>query len=277
MVGKELVDEILNADQSSEAGISAQRERISKLREKIEGLDNPKALDLISIADKLVRKDVWILGGDGWAYDIGYGGLDHVLASGRNVNVLVMDTQVYSNTGGQSSKATPLAATAKFAYNGKEIPRKDLGMMVMSYGYIYVAQIAIGSNDNQTLKAFLEAEAYDGPSLILAYSPCIAHGFDMALQHKHQDLAVKSGLWPLYRFNPARALEGKNPLQLDSKAPSVPFKDFAYDEVRFNTLLRSDEKRAEFLMKSAQKSIDERWALYKHMAAMDYSLEEEEA
>ena len=277
VVGKELVDEILNADQSSEAGISAQRERISKLREKIEGLDNPKALDLISIADKLVRKDVWILGGDGWAYDIGYGGLDHVLASGRNVNVLVMDTQVYSNTGGQSSKATPLAATAKFAYNGKEIPRKDLGMMVMSYGYIYVAQIAIGSNDNQTLKAFLEAEAYDGPSLILAYSPCIAHGFDMALQHKHQDLAVKSGLWPLYRFNPARALEGKNPLQLDSKAPSVPFKDFAYDEVRFNTLLRSDEKRAEFLMKSAQKSIDERWALYKHMAAMDYSLEEEEA
>ena len=277
VVGKELVDEILNADQSSEAGISAQRERIAKLREKIEGLDNPKALDLLSIADKLVRKDVWILGGDGWAYDIGYGGLDHVLASGRNVNVLVMDTQVYSNTGGQSSKATPLAATAKFAFNGKEQPRKDLGMMAMSYGYIYVAQVAIGSNDNQTLKAFLEAEAYDGPSLILAYSPCIAHGFDMALQHKHQDLAVKSGLWPLYRFNPARALEGKNPLQLDSKAPSIPFKDFAYDEVRFNTLLRSDEKRAEFLMKLAQKSIDERWALYKHMAEMDYSLEEEAA
>ncbi len=277
VVGKELVHEILNADQSSEAGISAQRERVAELRGKIEGLDNPKALDLMSIADKLVRKDVWILGGDGWAYDIGYGGLDHVLASGRNVNVLVMDTQVYSNTGGQSSKATPLAATAKFAFNGKEIPRKDLGMMAMSYGYIYVAQIAIGSNDNQTLKAFLEAEAYDGPSLILAYSPCIAHGFDMALQHKQQDLAVKSGLWPLYRFNPARALEGKNPLQLDSKAPSVPFKDFAYNEVRFNTLLRSDEKRAEFLMKSAQKSINERWNLYKHMAAMDYSLEEETA
>jgi pyruvate-ferredoxin/flavodoxin oxidoreductase len=277
VVGKELVDEILNADQSSEAGISAQRERIAKLQGKLEGLDNPKALDLLSIADKLVRKDVWILGGDGWAYDIGYGGLDHVLASGRNVNVLVMDTQVYSNTGGQSSKATPLAATAKFAFNGKEQPRKDLGMMVMSYGYIYVAQVAIGSNDNQTLKAFLEAEAYDGPSLILAYSPCIAHGFDMALQHKHQDMAVKSGLWPLYRFNPARALEGKNPLQLDSKAPSVPFKDFAYEEVRFNTLLRSDEKRAEFLMISAQKSIDERWNLYKHMAAMDYSLEEEAA
>ena len=275
VVGKELVAEILDADQSSEAGISAQRERIAKLRGKIEGLDNPKALDLLSIADKLVRKDVWILGGDGWAYDIGYGGLDHVLASGRNVNVLVMDTQVYSNTGGQSSKATPLAATAKFAFDGKELPRKDLGMMAMSYGYIYVAQVAMGSNDNQVLKAFLEAEAYDGPSLILAYSPCIAHGFDMSLQHKQQDLAVKSGIWPLYRFNPARATEGKNPLQLDSKAPSVPFKDFAYNEVRFNTLLRSDENRAELLMKSAQKSINDRWSLYEQMAKMDYSLEEE--
>jgi len=277
VVGKELVAEILDADQSSEAGISAQRERIAKLRGKIEGLDNPKALDLLSIADKLVRKDVWILGGDGWAYDIGYGGLDHVLASCRNVNVLVMDTQVYSNTGGQSSKATPLAATAKFAFDGKELPRKDLGMMAMSYGYIYVAQVAMGSNDNQVLKAFLEAEAYDGPSLILAYSPCIAHGFDMALQHKQQDLAVKSGIWPLYRFNPARATEGKNPLQLDSKAPSVPFKDFAYNEVRFNTLLRSDENRAELLMKSAQKSINDRWSLYEQMAKMDYSLEEETA
>ncbi len=274
-VGKDLVDNILNADQTSEAGLSAQRERVAELRGKLEGLDHPKALDLVSIADKLVRKDVWILGGDGWAYDIGYGGLDHVLASGRNVNVLVMDTQVYSNTGGQSSKATPLAATAKFAFDGKELPRKDLGMMAMSYGYIYVAQVAIGSNDNQVLKAFIEAEAYDGPSLILAYSPCIAHGFDMALQHKQQDLAVKSGIWPLYRFNPARAIEGKNPLQLDSKAPSVPFKDFAYNEVRFNTLLRSNEDRAELLMKSAQKSIDERWTLYKHMAAMDYSLKEE--
>jgi len=274
VIGDELVQEILNADQSTEAGLNAQRDRVAQLREKIKGLDDPKALDLLSIADKLVRKDVWILGGDGWAYDIGYGGLDHVLASGRNVNVLVMDTQVYSNTGGQSSKATPLAATAKFAYNGKDLPRKDLGMIAMSYGYIYVAQVAMGSNDNQVLKAFLEAEAYDGPSLILAYSPCIAHGFDMATQHHQQDLAVKSGLWPLYRYNPERAKEGKNPLQLDSKAPSVPFKDFAYNEVRFNTLLRSDEKRAEELMKSAQKSIDDRWTLYEQMAKMDYSREE---
>lgn len=273
VIGDDLVDEILNADQSTEAGIKAQRERIAKVREKIDGIDDPKALDLLSIADKLVRKDVWILGGDGWAYDIGYGGLDHVLASGRNVNVLVMDTQVYSNTGGQSSKATPLAATAKFAFDGKSQPRKDLGMIAMSYGYIYVAQVAMGHSDRQTLQAFLEAEAYDGPSLILAYTPCIAHGIDMAKQLHQQDLAVKSGLWPLYRFHPERTKEGKNPLQLDSKAPSIPFKDFAYNEVRFNTLLRSNEERAEELMKAAQESIEERWQLYEQMAEMDYSNE----
>ena len=276
IVGAELVEEILNADQSTEAGIKSQRERIAELREKLDGTDDPKALDLLSIADKLVRKDVWILGGDGWAYDIGYGGLDHVLASGRNVNVLVMDTQVYSNTGGQASKATPLAATAKFAFDGKSQPRKDMGMIAMTYGYIYVAQIAMGYNDRQTLQAFIEAEAYDGPSLILAYSPCIAHGVDMAKQLQQQDLAVKSGLWPLYRYNPNRAKEGKNPLQLDSKAPSIPFKDFAYNEVRFSTLLRSNEKRAEMLMKSAQESIEERWTLYEQMAEMDYSKEVEE-
>ncbi len=273
VIGDELVNEILNADQSTEAGITAQRERIAKLREKLADLDTPKALDLLSVANKLVRKAVWILGGDGWAYDIGYGGLDHVLASGRNVNVLVLDTQVYSNTGGQSSKATPLAATAKFAFDGKSLPRKDMGMIAMSYGYIYVAQVAMGHNDRQTLQAFLEAEAYDGPSLILAYTPCIAHGADMAKQLHQQDLAVKSGLWPLYRYNPERAKEGKNPLQLDSKAPSVPFKDFAYNEVRFNTLLRSNEKRAELLMRSAQKSLNERWKLYTQMAKMDYSKE----
>lgn len=273
VLGEELVAEILNADQSTEAGIQAQRKRIAKLREKMADQDSPRALDLLSIADKLVRKDVWILGGDGWAYDIGYGGLDHVLASGRDVNVLVMDTQVYSNTGGQSSKATPLAATAKFAFDGKEQPRKDLGMMAMSYGYVYVAQVAMGYNDRQTLQAFLEAEAYDGPSLILAYTPCIAHGVDMSKQLQQQDLAVKSGLWPLYRFNPELGKEGKNPLQLDSKAPSIPFKDFAYNEVRFNTLLRSNEKRAEELMKAAQESIEERWKLYEQMAEMEYSKE----
>ncbi|RME07408.1 MAG: pyruvate:ferredoxin (flavodoxin) oxidoreductase, partial [Anaerolineae bacterium] len=207
-IGEQLVDELLNADQSSEAGIKAQRERVAILKKKLEGLDDPKARDLLSLADVLVKKSVWIIGGDGWAYDIGYGGLDHVLASGRNVNVLVLDTQVYSNTGGQSSKATPLAAVAKFASNGKDTPRKDLGMIAMSYGYVYVAQVAMGANDAQTLKAFLEADSYEGPSLILAYSPCIAHGYDLNRSLQQADLAVKSGLWPLYRYDPRRAEEG---------------------------------------------------------------------
>ncbi len=274
-LGSQLVDEILNADMSTEAGIQEQRERVEILKKKLAGSDDPKARDLLSLADVLVRKSVWIIGGDGWAYDIGYGGLDHVLASGRNVNVLVLDTQVYSNTGGQSSKATPLAAVAKFAAKGKDIPRKDLGMIAMSYGYVYVAQVAMGSSDVQTLRAFMEADAYEGPSLIIAYSHCIAHGIDMSKGLDQQKLAVKAGAWPLYRYNPTWAAQGKNPLKLDSKAPSIPLSDFAYNETRYRMLLRSDEARAEKLMKMAQKDAKSRWELYEQMAAMHYEAPEE--
>jgi len=198
-----------------------------------------------------------------------------VLASGRNVNVLVLDTQVYSNTGGQSSKATPRAAVAKFAANGKDIPRKDLGMMEISYGYVYVAQVAMGASDSQTLKAFIEADAYDGPSLILAYSHCIAHGYDMKDGLNQQKLAVKSGLWPLYRYNPTLVEKGKNPLKLDSKAPTVPLPEYAYTEVRYRVLLQTDETRAERLMKAAQEDVRARWRLYEQMAAMHFEKSDE--
>jgi len=270
-LGQELVDGLLLADMSDESGIQEQRARVETLKGRLADLDQPKAKDLLTLADMLVKKSVWIIGGDGWAYDIGYGGLDHVLASKRNVNVLVLDTQVYSNTGGQSSKATPMAAVAKFAANGKEEPRKDLGMMAMSYGYIYVAQVAMGSSDMQSLKAFREAESYDGPSLIIAYSPCIAHGYDMQKSLEHSDLAVKSGLWPLYRYDPQRIADGKNPLQLDSKAPSIPLTDFAYNETRYRMLLQSNEERAEQLIQKAQEGINERWTLYQQMANLNYN------
>jgi len=269
LIGKDLVEGLMTANQSDEAGIQAQRERVETLKTRLKNVDDPKAKDLLSLADVLVEKSVWIIGGDGWAYDIGYGGLDHVLASGRNVNILVLDTQVYSNTGGQSSKATPLGAVAKFAADGKSSPRKDLGMIAMSYGYIYVAQVSMGAKDTQTLKAFQEAAAYDGPSLILAYSPCIAHGLDIASGKglEQQKLIVDSGLWPLYRYNPDLALQGKNPLQLDSKAPKIPVSEFAYNEGRYSMLLKTDEKRAEKLMKAAQADVDSRWTLYEQMAA----------
>jgi len=269
LIGKDLVEGLMTANQSDEAGIQAQRERVETLKTRLKNVDDPKAKDLLSLADVLVEKSVWIIGGDGWAYDIGYGGLDHVLASGRNVNILVLDTQVYSNTGGQSSKATPLGAVAKFAADGKSTPRKDLGMIAMSYGYIYVAQVSMGAKDTQTLKAFQEAAAYDGPSLILAYSPCIAHGLDIASGKglEQQKLIVDSGLWPLYRYNPDLALQGKNPLQLDSKAPKIPVSEFAYNEGRYSMLLKTDEKRAEKLMKAAQADVDSRWTLYEQMAA----------
>ncbi len=273
MIGTELVNDLLNADQSDEAGIQAQRARVETLKEKLAGKDSPKAKDLLGLADILVDKSVWIIGGDGWAYDIGYGGLDHVLASGRNVNVLVMDTQVYSNTGGQSSKATPIGAVAKFAADGKEIARKDLGMIAMSYGYVYVAQIAMGASDVQTLRAIREADAFNGPSLIIAYSHCIAHGYDMKDGLNQQKLLVKSGFWPLYRYNPDNAKEGKNPLKLDSKAPSIPVSDFAYNEARFRVLTQNNEERAETLMKSAQKDTEARWHLYEQMAKMNYEKE----
>jgi len=211
------------------------------------------------------------MGGDGWAYDIGYGGLDHVLASGRNVNVLVLDTEVYSNTGGQSSKATPRGAVAKFAADGKDKPKKDLGMIAMTYGNIYVARVAMGASDSQTLRAFNEADSYDGPSLIIAYSHCINHGIDMKKGLVQQKLAVNSGAWVLYRYDPRLAAEGKNPLQLDSKAPTINVADYAYNETRYRMLLKQDEARAEELMKGAEADAKRRWSMYSQMAEMDYS------
>jgi pyruvate-ferredoxin/flavodoxin oxidoreductase len=271
VVGEQLVSELLEADQSDEAGIFAQRERVKLLKERLTGAEDMRARDLLSIADILVKRSVWIVGGDGWAYDIGYGGLDHVLAMGRNVNLLVLDTEVYSNTGGQASKSTPRAAVAKFAAQGKNLPKKDLGMIAMAYGYVYVARIAMGASDQQTLRAFLEADAYDGPSLIIAYSHCIAHGYDLVKGLDQQKLAVQSGFWPLYRYNPALIAEGKNPLSIDSKEPTVSFEEYAYNETRYRMLLQSDEQRAETLMKMAEKDVKGRWELYRQMAAIHYN------
>ncbi len=275
-VGMELVEAILHADQSDEAGIEAQRRRVSELKQKLEKSSDSRAKDLISLAENLVKKSVWIIGGDGWAYDIGYGGLDHVLASGRNVNILVLDTEVYSNTGGQSSKSTPRAAVAKFAMSGKGMPKKDLGLIAMSYGYVYVAKVAMGANDQQTLKALLEAEAYDGPSLVIAYSPCIAHGYDMARSLDQAKLAVQSGHWPMFRYDPRLAIEGKNPLQIESKEPNIPFSQYAYNETRYKMLTQMNEERAEELMKEAQHDAKSRWALYQQMASMHYGEDKKE-
>jgi pyruvate-ferredoxin/flavodoxin oxidoreductase len=270
LVGEPLVTGLLNADQSTEIGIKEQRERVSLLRERLQGVKDPKVRDMLSLADVLVRKSVWILGGDGWAYDIGYGGLDHVLAMGRKVNLLVLDTEVYSNTGGQSSKSTPRAAVAKFAANGKGMPKKDLGLIAMSYGYVYVARVAMGASDQQTLNAFLEADAFEGPSLIIAYSHCINHGIDMRKGLEQQKLAVQSGFWPLYRYNPKLVEEGKNPLVIDSKDPSIPLEQYAYNETRYRMLVQTDEQRAAMLLKQAQQDVKSRWELYKQMAAMHY-------
>ncbi len=270
IIGDQLVAELLTADQTTEAGIREQRLRIVHLKERLATVKDPRASQLASLADTLARKSVWIMGGDGWAYDIGYGGLDHVLASGRNVNILVLDTEVYSNTGGQSSKSTPRAAVAKFAANGKGLPKKDLGLIAMAYGYVYVAHIAMGGSDQQTLRAMLEADAYDGPSLIIAYSHCIAHGIDMRKGLDQQRLAVQSGIWPLYRYDPRLADEGKNPLVIDSKDPTVSVQDYAYNETRYRMLMQSDETRAEFLMKEAREDVDKRWELYRQMAAIQY-------
>jgi pyruvate-ferredoxin/flavodoxin oxidoreductase len=270
LLGSELVSALLNADQADEAGIDAQRTRVVELKKKLNSSKDTRAKDLISVADSLVKKSVWIIGGDGWAYDIGYGGLDHVLASGRNVNVLVLDTEVYSNTGGQASKSTPRAAVAKFAMSGKGLPKKDLGLIAMAYGYVYVARVAMGFNDQQTLKAFLEAEAFDGPSLIIAYSHCIQQGYDMVHGLDQQKLAVQSGAWPIYRYNPALAHEGKNPLTIENKEPSIPFSQYAYNETRYKMLTQMDEARAEELMKEAQQDAKSRWTLYQQMAAIHY-------
>ena len=273
-IGDELADALINTEQITEADIAAQRARVAELKEKIAGLDSPEALQLKSLADMLVKRSVWILGGDGWAYDIGYGGLDHVLASGRNVNVLVLDTQVYSNTGGQMSKATPRAAVAKFAAAGKPLPKKDLGLIATTYGNVYVAQVAMGANDRQTVRAFVEAESYDGPSLIIAYSHCIAHGYNLRDGFDQQQLAVDSGAWVLYRYDPRRADQNLNPLQLDSKAPKVPFKDFAYNETRFKMLTQSKPEQAERLLALAQQDANERWRMYEQLASLDYSAQE---
>jgi pyruvate-ferredoxin/flavodoxin oxidoreductase len=278
LVGENLAEALATADQSTPAAIAEQRERIAALKERlreladvVDGSVGAQARDLLSVADALVRKSVWIVGGDGWAYDIGFGGLDHVLASGRNVNVLVLDTEVYSNTGGQASKSTARGAVAKFAARGKAMPKKDLGLLAMAYGYVYVARIAMGASDAQTLHTLLEAEAYDGPSLVIAYSHCIAHGIDMRKGLEQQKLATQSGYWPLYRFNPDLAAEGKNPLTIDSKEPTVDLEQFAYNETRFRMLQQSDPGRAAELMGLAKADVRRRWNEYQEIAMQPVS------
>jgi pyruvate-ferredoxin/flavodoxin oxidoreductase len=267
-LGDVLVRGLLDADQKKELGIEEQRKRIAELKKKLMTLDMPEARCLLTVADSLVRKSVWLVGGDGWAYDIGFGGLDHVLGSGRNVNVLVLDTEVYSNTGGQMSKATPRGAVAKFATGGKHTAKKDLAMEMVSYGYVYVARVAMGASDTHTVKAFQEAEAHDGPSLIIAYSHCIAHGYDMANGLDQQKKAVLSGYWPLMRYSPVLRAEGKNPFILDSKAPSIPLKEYAYQEARYTMLVRSDPAAARELLKMAQDDVERQWRVYANRAAM---------
>ncbi len=269
-IGADLVNAILSANQSDEAGIYEQRERVAQLKNKLEGmLDNPAAKNLLTLADNLVKKSVWIMGGDGWAYDIGYGGLDHVIASGKNVNILVLDTEVYSNTGGQMSKATPTGAVAKFAAGGKPLPKKDLAQIAMSYGNVYVAQIAMGTSDAQTVKALIEAERYDGPSIVIAYSPCIAHGINLKYGFSQMKLASETGMWPIYRFNPDLKLEGKNPLTIDSKAPSKPVEEFMNSEARFKMVAKMDPAKHKEFIAYAQKQADERWAKLQYQAKFE--------
>lgn len=266
-VGEALANSLLNPDQSTDTGINIQRELVSALKAKLARSLENESRDLLSVADALVKKSVWIVGGDGWAYDIGYGGLDHVLASGQDVNILVLDTEVYSNTGGQASKSTPMGAVAKFAAGGKPNGKKDLGIGAIRYGNVYVAQVAMGANDTHTVKAFLEAEAHNGPSLIIAYSQCIAHGIDMAKGMHQQKLAVESGHWPLYRYIPKLAQENKNPFQLDSSDPKIPLKDYIYTEGRYRMLQQSDPAIARSLLEEAEKIVQRRWRQYKQMAA----------
>ncbi|HEU4932833.1 MAG TPA: pyruvate:ferredoxin (flavodoxin) oxidoreductase [Pyrinomonadaceae bacterium] len=265
-IGESLADRLLNTDQSSNEGINIQRELVAAMKARITSAAEQETRDLLSLADSLVEKSVWIVGGDGWAYDIGYGGLDHVLASGQNVNILVLDTEVYSNTGGQASKATPLGAVAKFATGGKVSAKKDLGMTAIRYGDVYIAQVAMGANDTHTIKVFLEAEAHPGPSLIIAYSQCIAHGIDMAKGMHQQKLAVDSGYWPLYRYNPRLVEEKKNPFQLDSSDPKISLQDYIYTEGRYRMLQQSEPAVAKFLLGQAQKAVTRRWQQYKQLA-----------
>jgi pyruvate-ferredoxin/flavodoxin oxidoreductase len=268
-IGAELATALLEADQSNEAGIREQRERVALLKNILRlSPDNFDACDLLVLADSLVKRNVWIVGGDGWAYDIGYGGLDHVMASGENVNILVLDSEVYSNTGGQTSKATPRGAVARFSAGGKSTPKKDLALMAMAYGGVYVARVAMGAGDMQTLKAFNEAESYNGPSIIIAYAHCIAHGIDMNHGLTQQKLAVQSGHWPLFRFDPRRAAEGKNPMQLDSKPPSVPLEDYLYNETRYTMLRQSHPDEARKLLEQAREDVAARWQMYEAWASM---------
>jgi pyruvate-ferredoxin/flavodoxin oxidoreductase len=267
-IGDELVTALLTASQKTEGEIGEQRKRVLALRERLAGNATSDARNLLAVADSLVRKSVWILGGDGWAFDIGFGGLDHVLGSGKNVNVLVLDTEVYSNTGGQMSKATPRGAVAKFAAAGKPNSRKDLAMEAVSYGSVYVAQVALGGNDTHVVKAFQEAEAHEGPSLIIAYASCIAHGYDLIHGLEQQKLAVQSGYWPLMRYNPGLREEGKNPFQLDSKAPSIRLKEYTYREARYTMLARSNPELAAELLKEAQDDVERQWRVYSARSTM---------
>ena len=274
-IDDELVEQILAADESTEAGIQEQRARIDKLKDILKQINKTVARELETVAENLCRKSVWIIGGDGWAYDIGYGGLDHVLASGLDVNILVLDTEVYSNTGGQTSKATPRGAVAKFSAAGKTSRKKDLALSAMDYEHVYIAQVAYGAKDIQTLHAFNEAEAYPGPSLIIAYSPCIAHGINLEDNHLHQRLAVDSGHWPLFRYNPLRVDEGKNPLQLDSKPPSIPYRQFIETEIRFNMLWRTHPKEAEKFLEQSQQEVKHRYHYYQQLAGLPMDEEED--
>ncbi|MDR2758994.1 MAG: pyruvate:ferredoxin (flavodoxin) oxidoreductase, partial [Spirochaetaceae bacterium] len=261
-----LIDKILANPQADDAAIEEQRKLAGELKKALEHETKPIAKNLCSLADHFIKRSVWILGGDGWGYDIGYGGLDHVLAAGRNVNVLCLDTEVYSNTGGQMSKATPVGAIAKFAAGGKDITKKDLGAMAMSYGYVYVAKVSMGANMNQVIKAFREAESYDGPSIIIAYSHCINHGIDMSRGLEQQKAVVSSGLWPLYRYDPRLKDQGKNPFQLDSKEATTTLEDFMYKEVRFKSLKAASPERAEALLVKAKAQVDRVWKEYKYLA-----------
>jgi pyruvate-ferredoxin/flavodoxin oxidoreductase len=267
----DLVEAILTADQSNEAGIHEQRERVAELKQQLSKLDTPAAKSLAHLVDNLCKKSVWIIGGDGWAYDIGFGGVDHVLASGRNVNILVLDTEVYSNTGGQTSKSTPLGAVAKFSAGGKATAKKDLALLAMDYSNVYVAHVAYAGKDIQTLNAFIEAEAHDGPSIIIAYAPCIAHGVDMSNNHRQQNLAVKSGHWPLFRFNPNKIKLGKNPMQMDSAEPSIPYRDFVKTETRFSMLWQSHPEDAERFLAQAQQDVKNRYHYYKQLSELDWN------
>jgi pyruvate-ferredoxin/flavodoxin oxidoreductase len=267
-IGETLVDGLLTADQTDEAGIAAQRRRVAALKVTLAGIAKPEARWLEKIADFLVRKTVWIIGGDGWAYDIGYGGLDHVLASGRDVNILVLDTEVYSNTGGQQSKATPIGASAKFAMAGKSIPKKDLGMIAMAYGSVYVAKVAFGAKDAQTVRALLEADSYHGPSIVIAYSHCIAHGYDLASGLDQQKLAVETGYWPLWRFDPRRIAAGENPLTLDSAAPKQGVAKYMANETRFRVVEQQDPERFKHLLALAQQEVTMRFGTYEQLAKL---------